>query len=522
VIAAACLTILAAIVVFRLLASAPPVWDDAYMFYRYAGSLLREGTLAWNPGGPATWGATSLFYVGIVAVSRLLGPDDPLQALLMASLACGALLLFLAARLARGAGVAGMAFALAALAFQARPLSAHFASGMDTMFGAAWLAGYLLLAFRQRERNTTRGAVALGAAGGLSLFARPEMLLFAFCVPMAVAMLGRDQRARRSATLAVAVTGAVLLGALLVAAAGFGAPLPLPFYVKSLGVYGDTMRAAYEGIGVREAVRFSLNNSPLALAALLGAWSWRRSSARPDVAVESGLLLALLAFGTFQTFLVTPIMHYDQRFLYPALPALVALGCRGLEMARTPARPVLAAAALLLVWPVAVLSRQLVADLGADGARPAPLTFEASYRAKADDWFGLERLRRFPDDLVIATTEVGHPGTLFPGKAIVDLAGLNDTMLARGGLRPANLFERRPPDWIYLPHEDYREFGEALESDPFFMAHYDVYRRETLGMAEVEVGSRVESKPYWLSVAIWRNGPHAGALRALVEAERAR
>jgi hypothetical protein len=180
------------------------------------------------------------------------------------------------------------------------------------------------------------------------------------------------------------------------------------------------------------------------------------------------------------------------------------------------------AATLILVWPAAAVTAGLVKNLRTQDGRFAPLTLEASRRAHADDWFALDRLKELPDDLVIATTEVGHPGALLPGKAIVDLAGLNDTRLARKGLAPAELFRRRPPDWIYLPHGDYREFAEAIEADPYFVAHYELFRRESLGMARVESAGRVESKPYWLSVAILRDGPYAATLRSIIEEERGR
>jgi hypothetical protein len=182
----------------------------------------------------------------------------------------------------------------------------------------------------------------------------------------------------------------------------------------------------------------------------------------------------------------------------------------------------LVAATLLLPWPAALVTAGLVTNLRTQDGRLAPLTLEASRRAHADDWFALDRLKELPDDLVIATTEVGHPGALLPGKAIVDLAGLNDTRLARKGLDPAELFRRRPPDWIYLPHGDYREFAEAIEADPYFLAHYEVFRRETLGTARVESAGRVESKPYWLSVAILRDGAYAATLRSVIEEERRR
>lgn len=518
-VAIAALTILAAAVVSRLASRTPPVWDDAYMFVRYAGNLLAEGRMVWNPGGEPTWGATSLAFVVVVAASKVLGIADPLRALVASSLACGTALLVLLARLARTAGRGTIVFVLAALAVQARPLAAHLVSGMDTIFGAAWLAGYLVLAYRMRGQETSARATALGCVGGLALFARPELLLFSIGVPLGMALFGSDPGGRRSARLAAAVTAAVILAGVLAAWGVFGLPLPLPFYVKTLGVYGEAMRAAYEGTALRQAATFAAYNTPSVIAAIAGAVAWRRGKERPDLGIEVGLVAALVAFGLFETFAVTPIMFYEQRFFYPALPAVLALGCRGLVLARAESRTLLAACALLLVVPSAGLAREAMTGAPVD---PRRWSLRASRLAFADDWFALDRLTELPDDLVIATTEVGHPGALLPGKTIVDLAGLNDAGLVRSGMRPAAVFLRRPPDWIYLPHGDYREFREAIEADPYFVAHYDVFRVGSLGSARVETGGSVVRKPYWLDVAIRRDGPHAATLRALLEEERGR
>ena len=61
--------------------SAFQVQDDAYMYSRYAQSLLRGDGMAWNPGGEPTYGATSLFYVPWVAAVSACLPGDPGRAI---------------------------------------------------------------------------------------------------------------------------------------------------------------------------------------------------------------------------------------------------------------------------------------------------------------------------------------------------------------------------------------------------------------------------------------------------------
>src|SRR4029453_7354546 len=42
------------------------VWDDSYMFVRYADNLRAFHTVAWNPGGAPTYGLTSPLFLSVV------------------------------------------------------------------------------------------------------------------------------------------------------------------------------------------------------------------------------------------------------------------------------------------------------------------------------------------------------------------------------------------------------------------------------------------------------------------------
>src|SRR5215831_18276787 len=39
------------------------VWDDSYMFVRYADNLPRFHAIAWNPGGAPTYGLTAPLFL---------------------------------------------------------------------------------------------------------------------------------------------------------------------------------------------------------------------------------------------------------------------------------------------------------------------------------------------------------------------------------------------------------------------------------------------------------------------------
>ena len=81
---------------------------------------------------------------------------------------------------------------------------------------------------------------------------------------------------------------------------------------------------------------------------------------------------------------------------------------------------------------------------------------------------GLDRYAELPDDLVVATTEVGVLGASMPNKTVIDLAGLNTAQFAKQAFDPSALFATRRPDVIYMPHWHYVEMNEALKRDPTF------------------------------------------------------
>ncbi len=104
-----------------------------------------------------------------------------------------------------------------------------------------------------------------------------------------------------------------------------------------------------------------------------------------------------------------------------------------------------------------------------------------------------------PDDIVIATTEVGYPGVLNPHKTIIDLAGLNDTEFARQGFSAARLFARSRPDLFYLTTRHYVEIRSALFNSPEFAHGYELLQ-----------------PPGGLVIALRRDGPRYAALRGAI------
>lgn len=489
--------------------------DDAYMFVRYARNLAAGGHLAWNPGGPPVYGLTSLAYFAIVFLLHAATHADPAFVLIASALLGGASFVALAAWMgaraggdARAASVWGAAAALAGLGLGAHALAPHFVSGMDTACTLAAVTGVLVCALRACASGGARAAATWGIAGGALLWVRPDTLVFGFGVPAVMVLLGNasERRVAARAAAAAAVTAAALA---LVAWAGLGSPLPLAVYAKVLHGYGDDMREVYAGFAARELGAFLRTHLALVVPALVGlALRMRRRGVRA-AAFDLALVIAVVAFLAFHRFFVLPIMGDRQRFDLPALPALLLLAVRGLsELASLPECAGARGRRLLAGISVATVAALLVlAGRDAFRAARAPRTVGfpvlAHYRNDwpARMWLRLDRIAALPDDLVIATTEVGHPGVLAPGKQIVDLAGLNDLEFARHGFSPDRLFARGFPDLFYITSRHYAAIRTALLQDARFSSRYEVL-----------------AVPGGLAVALLRDGRHYPAARAALAA----
>jgi hypothetical protein len=120
-------------------------------------------------------------------------------------------------------------------------------------------------------------------------------------------------------------------------------------------------------------------------------------------------------------------------------------------------------------------------------------------------WFALDQFSALPDELVIATTEVGHPAAMNPGKQIVDLAGLNDLELARSGFAAEPFFEQYSPDLLYMPHEDYQAMIDQIVNNTSFQNQYEHFPTQALGESAL------------MGLALRRDSPFYPALRDIVQ-----
>lgn len=527
------------------------VWDDSFMFVRYADNVLRGMGIAWNPGGEPTYGLTSLGTLAAFLPIRMLVPGNAPLALWVLSCLGGAAFVALTAALVGAFADAGaqgrrvvMVLVVFMLALGSGHLTLHFSSGMDTTVAMAYLSLYILLA-KWQERGPGLGkAVAAGACGGLMYLVRPDLMLYSAAVPVAMFLLAPDASRRRQAFVMGGVTLLVLAAQLAWAHWYFGSAVPLPFYAKAMNLYGAGPWVVLRETPRRELARFVVEHWVVFVLVVAGSVLAWRSRRQGGSAVDWALLVATVLFIVYHFNLTLQVMGLAARFYYPTFPALVFLAAQGMTRVlratgggewtgvsssnqpqggcgnSTPAslglwrglpRSAYWLATLLALFaltPPAKSSAQAVQTLRKQGAFGCFDLRDDCDRNWNVYWPRLVEFAALPDDLVIALDSVGRPGVLAPDKRLIDTVGLNERALATERFSAERFFQRFQPDLLYMPYYFYRDILAELHASPFFREHYELFPAQ-------ELRERT-GVPALFGVALLRDSPHYLAMRRIL------
>ena len=516
--ATAFIAIIVTTVAFRF--SASSLWDDAFMFVRYADNILTSGTVSFNPGGEATYGLTSLAFLGVVLPIWMIFPDSPVLTMIIASAVCGFLFVgilivllkkYVASKSAQLRNVA-IVLILFSLAYAIGNFSTHFVSGMDTMFALAFVTVYILIS-KWHEHSLSQLSMWLtGCMGGLAFAVRPDIMIYTAILPVTSLLFSSSRKARVMAMGILMVTGIVALLQILIYAQYLNSPLPLPFYAKGLKLYGNAIQEQYRLTPWRElhnyVFSFPLLFSVIGIAFILDPRDWWKKLSSTD----KGLLVSTIIFSGYYLFFVLQVMYYSQRFYYPTLPALAFLAAQSFvfivekpllssvlhrDAIRRLLRAVLIMAAIFyMLKNVDSVSEKTVVLLKGRALERYHFDIKKDYRERYSHfWFCLDQVSSLPDDLSIATSEVGHPLAMNPKKVIIDLTGLNETMIAHNGFSADRFFQHYQPDLIYMPHPHYQDIIQQISHNPYFLSHYEYFSSSVLS-ATVGIAIKRDSKYY--------------------------
>lgn len=496
------------------------IFDDAYMFLRYADHILAGEGMVWNIGEGPVYGATSLAYVYALIPFRLIFPENGTVALFCSSFFWGIVFLAIMFRLALNTlateksfhpFLAGFLFL--SLVTAASSLKVHFGSGMETTFVMSYLAACILLLGNMRKGNSSQWLLA--ALMAFAWLIRPDLIVFSIGIPCLQLLLSQTNRKEWLIVFISAILGTI--ASLFLAKALSGSWLPMSFYAKSRGIYGPEFAAAYRWKGLGELLRFCARIWPSIILLALGAFiRWPKILVGKS-ALEKSVLICSTVFAIYYLGFVLQVMGFGQRFYYPLLPFVWFLGLvevktfpenlkrfQGLQLQNLPSawlKGMAAMMATVLVYYGFNYAQHLKGNLKKEpiAVFDAKTTYQSDF---TDYWPKLTELMAVEGDFSIATTEVGMPAALFPDHTIHDLAGLNAAKLVYEGLNAENILKYCKADILFLPPPDYVRLYTDLENSMAFQENYLQISGKTLN-ATLGVALRRDSRYFQQLIHIY-------------------
>jgi hypothetical protein len=471
----------------------PLLFDDAYMFARYAANVRHGLGISWNLDGVHTYGQTSPLWGLVVLVLSYL-PVSTWKMLTLGSWMCSiGAVIALAWAVAKNARNEFMSSTWRVLPLVALPLadtlvfSANEVTGMETMLATLLSAVFVGLALSWR-RGVGRPEVA--ALAGLLLFlTRPESAIAVLLLPVLLFLLlpGPTLSRRSVATLLGVFLAGVLLE-LIACKLYFHTAFPLSFYMKS--------RHAYEGyreIWHPELLMLAfLAGCQLYLAALI--FLGRRQDWRLIICCLTPALAVFAYLGTITQIMGFNARYYTPYFAFFVVPALLVVD-RWFTSEDVPAEQRWPRNTLLVRSCVTAFLMLSFLGLSSEGVQAAVRRLEARQHFEYDpvhfditasaplpekNWDVMMTditdllVSPLPRGLTVASTEVGYLGSRAAQINVIDLAGLNDTDIALHGFDMTSLMLRKP-DIIWLPNSSYTYQRGVMFADPALLAQYDVY-----------------------------------------------
>jgi hypothetical protein len=484
------------------------VWDDAYMYVRYAHNMLSHGTIAWNVPDPS-FGITSQLqlYLDLPFVAAI---HNPTVSIMLGSMLGGILFLltipFLVRSIVPESEPFIRLFAISAIYAGLALATPHIedlaASGMDTMLSLATLCFYVIMILRVASNIAKLSRwklVGTGILGASVYIMRPDLVLFVVILPIALGLWSKTWESRARAWEMLGYTFAALAVILLAAWTYFGTPLPLPFYAKSGLIYGETLKHRFLFQPILQLVGFIDNYKYFfALFVTIIVMGFRQLFTRGNHAIVIGMVIATCASISYYLLFVLQVMGGYGRFYYPVLPILIALSVFAIfvilkKISDDNMRAwfsislnvvFLAAVFTPLMWGLQQFGYTIVKERSTVST-VWHSTIVDQFRGGVGNertWPCLDVFASLPDNASSATTEVGIVSVMGADKYLLDLSGLNDISIALQRTSAGQAVVEHHIDLVYLPwRQSYPELRDSIVSNAEFQKQYRIFSRDDLG-----------------------------------------
>lgn len=286
------------------------IFDDAYMFLRYAYKLESNGLYSWN-GDVPTYGCTSILYVFSTFLFLKLGVIDFFGVVnfpAVHSLFYSIIYLYILGKIIDKMILDSSKLILAkVVVFTTSFWFFRYQTGMDTSISMCINALLILMVVYIQEWNW-KSVILFCLVSFFSFLCRPDNLIFIIIFP-AIFFLTKNEIGIITKYLLIIITLILLLFGLI--KLYFGYFFPLPYYVKSSGFYLNYI-GAFQWNSELHLWQFLKSNSILFLLILITT-QWNR--------VLMYWIPIFLTYYILSTKI--QIMGFLGRYYYPLLPLVI-------------------------------------------------------------------------------------------------------------------------------------------------------------------------------------------------------
>ncbi len=431
-----------------------PVYDDAYITFRYAENLANGLGFTFNPGDPPVQGTTTPLFTLLLALVSYLGLAVPKSAAIIGAVCHGVTVIVLGRLIAllldRRAGL--FVAALYAISFPAMNIS-----GMETPLYT------LTIALSFYFMATQRWNLALFLAGTATLV-RIDGALVAVVV-VGVHLL----QTRRIPVLPLVIYTLTVLPWFIFAYLTFGSLLPNSFLAKM--AFEPNVSGRFSPLGYFNQFGYIFGLDPFVFVApfvvlgMIGAW--RKATVRP-------LVIWFVAYLTAYTFALlpphtwyfTPTFALVYLFLYIGVQDIVTALRIAFRHDRVQAIQRLTVWAFVLLFAVNLLQDTLLMVWKDPFGRTA-LQEDAHYQA------GMWLAQNAQSDEVVAAKEIGLVG-YYSEMRIIDILGLvsPDVVPLVRDRQYAQVVKTFQPDYVFVDDAPWDVVSRPILESSAFKAQY--------------------------------------------------
>lgn len=464
---AASLLLVLVVAFTRLTGGNATIYDDAFMFLRYANNILDHGVYGWN-FDENSYGCTSILYTFWILIWQALfeiGIEEAQALLMLSSLAFSFAGVFLFTRILKILFPDNPSYWSWILLLTASfPFLGNSLNGMDTTL--AFFSTSLMLFVWLRHSLTDRkvSPFLLGLVSYLPFLVRPDTGVYVLLFPILWII---SQKEFHLIVRVYLVIGILLAADTLIKWVLFGNPLPLPSYSKS-----QDYLVGYLGMNMWQIDKYWLYFLATGILPLLTALLFTSGrSLKQAVPFILPMMITLLVLST-----KIQIMGSHIRFFYPSFPFLFLAGLimlRGIRL-RENIRWV------LLIWAgcsfagifLSEYYESKIEEEEAEVYRISDPEIDLTQIYSNDLFFSL--LELLPDGSTVTGSEHGRLAVLFPKLRIMDLVGLHDEEIAHNGYSDEYLQEVNP-EIIWLAHDHYVGLNHEIISGTYVKSAYEYF-----------------------------------------------